>query len=137
MKKLIFSLFIAFSAINGYAQDSQSFKGYIYNKEYDVYIRMNFYEQDITVPNQEIFGNVAGFFGDNIDSRKWLFTSAEIKANVAHIAIINDYGSEDLEANLTQINDSTFELEQLNGSRIKIARNRKWLKLPDRITFTK
>ena len=79
-----------------YAQQTttnqQPFKGYISNDEYQVYIRMNFYDNNIIVPDQEIFGELPGFFGANRDSRKWLFTSAEITdKNQATIAITNDY----------------------------------------------
>ena len=81
---------------------------------------------------------MAGYFGDCQDGRKWLFTSATIKNDhLAEIEIINDYGSEDLKATLTKVNDSTFILRQGEGSTIKIARNRKWQKMPKELTFIK
>jgi hypothetical protein len=136
MKKLIFSLLLASQTIISFAQtDAKPFKGYIYNKEYEVYIQMDFYTQKIIVPGQEILGEVAGYFGDKHDGRKWLFTSADVKGKSAHLAITNDYGSEDLEASLTQTSDSTFELKQLEGSTLKIARNRKWVKMPKSLIF--
>ena len=75
--------------------------------------------------------------GDSIDSRKWLFTSAKVRKNVATLQIINDYGSEDLVATLTKNNDNTFTLKQMDGSTIKIARNRKWKKLPKELVFVR
>ena len=107
------------------------------NKEYDVYLQINFYENNIKVPGQEIFGIMAGFLGDKKDSRKWLITDATIKDKVAHLSIINDYGSEDLTATLTKQEDGTYVLQQLSGSTIKIARNRKWVKLPKKLSFKK
>ena len=98
---------------------------------------MNFYNNNIVVPNQELFGDLPGFLGDSIDSRKWLFTSAKIKKNIAKIAIINDYGSEDLIATLTLNKDSTYTLTQIEGSKLKIARNRKWQKLPKELVFVR
>lgn len=119
-------------------KDSTIFKGYLYNDKYDVYIQMDFYNNNITVPYQEIYGNLPGFFGDRQDGRKWLFTDAKIKDHkTATIQIINDYGSEDLVATLKQINDTTFELKQESGSTLKIARNRKWQKMPKTLEFIK
>lgn len=118
--------------------DSTIFKGYLYNKEYDVYIQMDFYHNNIVVPYQEIYGEMPGYFGDKRDGRKWLFTNATIKnKHTAIIQITNDYGSEDLTATLRQVNDSTFQLHQDKGSTLKIARNRKWVKMPTSMTFVK
>ena len=98
---------------------------------------MNFYDNNIEVPGQELLGTMSGFLGDSIDSRKWLITSAKIRKNVATLEIINDYGSEDLVATLTKNSDNTFTLKQIDGSRIKIARNRKWQKLPKELVFVR
>jgi len=120
------------------AQDSGLFKGTIRNDEYEVYIRMDFDKQDIIVPGQDIYGELPGYLGDNRDSRKWLFTDAKVKGKTARISIINDYGSEDLEATLIYNKvDSTYTLKQGEGSTIKIARNRKWKKLPKTMVFHK
>ena len=118
--------------------DSTTFKGYLYNQKYNVYINMDFYHNNIVVPYQEIYGELPGFFGDKQDGRKWLFTNATIKnKHTAEIQIINDYGSEDLTATLTKTNDSTYIFKQEKGSTIKIARNRKWVKMPDELEFIK
>lgn len=142
MKKLLLNLILFMSALptlaqsNATVKDSTTFKGYLYNQKYNVYIRMDFYNNSITVPYQEIYGPLPGFFGDKQDGRKWLFTDAVIKdKRTAELQIINDYGSEDLTATLTQINDSTYRLKQGKGSVIKIARNRKWVKMPGELDF--
>ena len=142
-KEILFNIvlmFVVFSAQPIYTQkvtDSTGpFKGYISNNEYQVYIRMNFYENNIVVPDQEIFGELPGYFGAQRDSRKWLFTSAKIvDKNNAEVTITNDYGSEDLVATLTCINDSTFTLKQKEGSTLKIAVKGKWVKIPKTITL--
>ena len=107
------------------------------NAQYDVYLKIDFYSNNIKVPGQEIFGEMAGFFGDNRDSRKWLITDAKIDGKVAHIGLTNDYGSEDLTADLTAMPDGTYVLQQLDGSTLKIARNRKWVKMPKKLVFVK
>ncbi len=126
------------SYLTSFAQkDSTIFKGYLSNNEYEVYLQINFYQNDIKVPGQEIFGTIAGFLGDRKDSRKWLITNAAIEGKTAHLSIINDYGSEDLIADLTFESDGTYSLKQITGSNIKIARNRKWVKIPKKLTFMK
>ena len=138
MKKIIFSILAAFFTVSANAQESSIFNGYIYNEEFQVYINMDFYKKNITVPNQEIYGELPGYFGANRDTRKWLFTSAEITDSVTtKLEITNDYGSEDLEAVLKKLPDGTFQLEQKEGSTIKIAVNRKWVKIPKKIIFIK
>ena len=125
------------SYLTSFAQkDSTIFKGYLSNNEYEVYLQINFYQNDIKVPGQEIFGTIAGFLGDRKDSRKWLITNAAIEGKTAHLSI-NDYGSEDLTADLTLESDGTYSLKQITGSNIKIARNRKWVKIPKKLTFMK
>ena len=138
MKKIILVLMLCMSYLTSFAQkDSTIFKGYLSNNEYEVYLQINFYQNDIKVPGQEIFGTIAGFLGDRKDSRKWLITDAAIEGKTAHLSIINDYGSEDLTADLTLESDGTYSLKQIAGSNIKIARNRKWVKIPKKLTFTK
>lgn len=133
-KTLIFSLLLL-TAGQLYAQKSLPFKGYLYNAEYEVYWRINFYDNDISVPGAEIYGQMPGYFGDKHDGRKWLIAEAKVNGNTANLEIVNDYGSEDLTATLTCENDSTFTLRQLKGSTLKIARHRKWVKMPNPMTF--
>ena len=138
MKKRILQLIIfASTMLNGVAQEATSslFKGTLSNKEFDVYLKIDLYKQNITVPGQEIFGEMAGYFGDRQDSRKWLITDAKIEGKTAHLSITNDYGSEDLTADLIAIGDNQYELIQKKGSTIKIARKRKWVKIPNKLKF--
>ncbi len=118
-------------------QDSVLFKGKVYNKELGVYLAIDFYDKKVKVPGQDIFGEIPGYFGDKQDGRKWLITDAKIDGKTAHLSIINDYGSEDLTADLKLLSDGSYELQQIDGSNIKIARNRKWVKIPKKLKFTK
>ena len=97
---------------------------------------MDFYEKDIEVPEQEIFGSLPGYLGAQRDTRKWLITDISLtKPTSAHLSIINDYGSEDLTATLTQNDDGTYTFTQQEGSTIKIVVDRKWVKLPKKLIF--
>ena len=136
--KRIFTTLLCLISISCMAQnDSTQFKGKYSNKDLDVYINIDFYDKNLKVPGQELFGEMPGYFGDKKDSRKWLITDAQIDGNIAHLSIINDYGSEDLTADLVLLDNNNIELRQKDGSTIKIARNRKWVKVPKKLIFTK
>ena len=138
MKKKIFIPLMCLFSITAWAQqDSVLFKGKVYNKELGVYLAIDFYDKKVKVPGQDIFGEIPGYFGDKQDGRKWLITDAKIDGKTAHLSIINDYGSEDLTADLKLLSDGSYELQQIDGSNIKIARNRKWVKIPKKLKFTK
>ena len=138
MKRKILATLLCLISISSMAQtDSTLFKGEITNKEYDVYMNIDFYHKNLKVPGQELFGEMPGYFGDRRDSRKWLITDADIEGKTAHLSIINDYGSEDLTADLIALPDGSYELQQKDGSNLKIARNRKWVKIPKKLKFTK
>ena len=130
MKKALFSFLLLFFAATMMAQtDSTTFKGYLYNDEYKVYLKIDFYKQNITVPGQEVYGELPGPFGARRDPRLWLITDAKVdkKGKRATVSIINDFGSEDLTAALYPNPDGTF----------KSVVNRKWLKIPAKLILKK
>jgi hypothetical protein len=131
MRKNLLTLFFSLVASTVVAQkDNTAFRAYIYNNEYDVYLRINFYDQDITIPGQELYGKLPGYLGKKNNNFCWVITSADVSGPTAHISLINDYGSEDLTATLTVKSDSLYELKQVEGSTLKVPKNGKWQKLP-------
>ena len=127
---IIFSFFLTISAF-AEEKDSTTFRAYLYNNEYDVYLNINFYDQNIKVPGQELYGDLPGYLGKKNNSFCWVITSVKIKdKNTATMNLINDYGSEDLTATLTQKNDSIYILKQESGSTLKVPKNSKWQKIP-------
>lgn len=132
MKKLFILMFALLASLKLAAQNDKVFHTYIYNDEFKVYMDINLYENNVIVPNQELFGETPGYFGAKRDERKWLITSAKIDGkNTATLEIANDYVSEDLTATLTfNPEDGSYVLRQKSGSRIKIVVNRKWVKIP-------
>ena len=139
MKKKIISALFCILSTSCLAQiDSTLFKGTLTNKEYNVYLKIDFYHQNIKVPGQEIFGEMAGYFGDYQDGRKWLITDISmITEREVSLSIINDYGSEDLTAEIIVTDDGKYTFKQLKGSTMKVARNRKWLKIPKTLEFVR
>ena len=111
------------------------FKAHLVNDEFQVWMVIDFYHNNITVPRQEIFGEVPGYFGAVRDTRKWIISDAVIKDKKALLTIINDYGSEDLKAELKRNSDGTYTLTRLSGSTMKIVVDNKWVKIPKDITF--
>ena len=135
MKTIILFLF-SICSCGVFAQSvSTTFRTYLYNKEYKVYLRINFYAQDIILPGQEMLGPLPGYLGKEHNSFCWPITSAEVKGKKAHLEMVNDFGSEDLEATLTRKNDSIYILKQGKGSTIKVPADNKWQKLPAVLEF--
>ncbi len=136
MNKLFSFAFAILFAIPAMAQkNDKPFRAYLINKEYDVYLRIDFYDESITVPGQELYGNLPGYLGKLHNTFCWVITSATMKDNTARIAMINDFGSEDLIATLTFENDSLYRLKQIEGSSLKVPKNGKWQKLPKTLEF--
>ena len=139
MRRIILSTLLALACTASWAQqDERPFRAYLTNNIYNVYLRINFYEQDITIPGQELYGQLPGFFGKQRNSFCWVITSCEVKNDhEATLQLINDFGSEDLEATLIRQNDSVYVLKQGAGNTIKVPNNGKWQKLPKSIEFIK
>ena len=135
--KVIFSALLLMLPTLIWAQkQGESFRAYLYNNTYNVYLRINFYDQDVTVPGQELYGRLPGYLGKLHNSFCWVITSCDIKSEKkAELQLINDFGSEDLNATLTRENDSIYVLKQGAGSTIKVPNNWKWQKLPKTLEF--
>jgi len=140
MKRIVRStllLLLVASAALAQQTDSKPFSGRLDNKEYNVYINFDFYDNDVIVPGQAIYGELPGYLTTTTSTFCWLILSAEVKGNKAELEMVNDYGSEDLEATLIQENDTLYTLQQGKGSTIKVPKASKWQKLPSKLTLIK
>ncbi|MBP3219683.1 MAG: hypothetical protein J6M37_04360 [Prevotella sp.] len=133
MKRIITFVCIFITATAVMAQ--KPFCGKFNNEEYKVFLKINFTEKDIIVPNQEVFGELDGYIGSTQCNTVWPITSSDIKGKNAFIEVINNYGSEDFEATLKILNDSTIQYEHNNGSTLKFPVNKKWHKIPNKLIF--
>ena len=108
-----------------------TFHANLINNEYEVFMRINFYEKNVIVPGQELYGELPGYLGKKNNSFCWVITAVKLHDDsTAELSLINDYGSEDLKALLTRQNDSIYILKQLSGSTLKVPKKGKWQKLP-------
>ena len=131
MKKIIATFILTLMLSPVFAQESKKpFRAYLINKEYSVYLRIDFYQESISVPGQDLYGKLPGYLSKQHNSFCWLITSAEVEGNKATLQMITDYGSEDLTATLTAESYSVYVLKQIEGSTLKIPNNGKWQKLP-------
>lgn len=139
MRKFLLIATLAVAVLHSYGQqEGTGFRAYLYNNEYDVYLRINFYDQNVSVPGHELYGELPGFLGKKNNSFCWVITSCKVEnEKKATMQLINDYGSEDLEATLVRKNDSVYVLRQGSGNPIKVPSNGKWQKLPKQIEFKK
>ena len=137
MRKFLLMIILVAATVNFFAQkDSTAFRAYLYNNNYEVYLRINFYDQDITIPGQELYGELPGYLGKKNNSFCWVITSCKINNDKkATLQLINDFGSEDLTATLTRKNDSIYTLRQEDGNAIKVPFKGKWQKLPKTLDF--
>ena len=135
VRNILYTLLLWCFPVVIHAQDN-TFRAYLYNNEYNVYLRINFYDQDVRVPGQELYGTLPGYLGKVNNSFCWVITSCKIKNDrEATVQLINDFGSEDLTATLTRKNDSIYLFRQGAGSTIKVPNKGKWQKLPKSLEF--
>ncbi len=136
MKKLIITTICAFAlSIVQAQQKAEPFRANIINKEYEVYMKIDLYNESINVPGQDLYGQLPGYLCKNNTSFCWVITSSEINGKIAKLSMINDYGSEDLTATLSVVNDSIYVLKQVEGNTLKVPKNGKWQKLPKTLEF--
>ena len=134
MKQVLSTLVFLFTVLSINAQSV--FKGKYYNDEHEIFLVINFYDKDITIPGQEIYGHLDGYIGSKRTSLVWMITSSEIhSAQKASIEVVNDYGSEDADAILIQKDENTLEYTRKKGSNLRFSKNGKWVRIPSKILF--
>ena len=137
MKKYaILLLWCCLSTLCSKAQ--RPFETKIYNAEYQMFIKMNLYDKNIIVGDDEsILGELPGYFWTKRDTRKWYIIDATIvDDHEAELTFVNDFGSEDFTATLTYDADGSYTLKRQDGSRLKIVVNSKYVKIPNAVRFS-
>ena len=131
-----FCIQMLFSA--AFAQ-SENLKTTLYNSENNVVMKIDLYEESVTVPGQELLGKTYGYIKRQDNSVTWMIMDVRFKKTekVAELDFVSDTGADDLVATLTLNKDGSYTLVQGEGSTIKLAKNGKWIKLPKVITLQK
>ncbi len=108
------------------------------NKEEQVDLKLDLYEESIDVPGMELFGPMNGYLAGKGVYGTWMVTSFQIKNDKeATLRLSNDQGSETQSILLTWQNDSTYLMELQNGVVVKKVVNKKLVKIPAKITLNK
>lgn len=138
MRKLLFLFVMSLVSAVAVAQQGRPFDTTIRNEEYKIYIRLNLYDKNITVPGQDVLGEVDGYFGSTQSSTKWIVVASRlIDGRTAEIEVVNDYGSEDFTATLKVNDDGTYEYKKDGGSTLKFAVRGKWQKIPGNLELVR
>ena len=78
MKKIFATFLLMLLLLPAVAQESKKpFRAYLFNKEYNVFLKIDFYKQDITVPGQDLYGELPGYLSKRSNTfcfsfRYWL-----------------------------------------------------------------
>ena len=108
------------------------------NKELQVNLKLDLYEESIDVPGMELFGPMNGYLAGKGVYGTWMVTSFRIKDDKqAILRLSNDQGSETQSIQLTWQNDSTYLMDLQDGVVIKKVVNKKLVKIPSRIVLNK
>ena len=138
MRKLLFLFVMSLVSAAAVAQQGRPFDTTIRNEEYKIYIRLNLYDKNITVPGQDVLGEVDGYFGSTQSSTKWIVVASRlIDGRTAEIEVVNDYGSEDFTDTLKVNDDGTYEYKKDGGSTLKFAVRGKWQKIPGNLELVR
>ena len=138
MRKLLFLFVMSLVSAAAVAQQGRPFDTTIRNEEYKIYIRLNLYDKNITVPGQDVLGEVDGYFGSTQSSTKWIVVASRlIDGRTAEIEVTNDYGSEDFTAVLKVEKDGTYSYKKKDGSTLKFAVRGKWQKIPGNLELVR
>lgn len=138
MRKVLFALLLACCALPAAAQEARPFDATIHDDEHKIYIKMDLYDKDISVPGQDVLGKVDGYIGSTQSRTTWMIISSTlIDERTAELEVVNDYGSEDFTAELKANHDGTYTYRKKDGSTLKFAVKGKWQKIPSRVEFRK
>ncbi|MDE5980929.1 MAG: hypothetical protein K2F69_03175 [Bacteroidaceae bacterium] len=136
MKKKTLIAVISFLSTTIGAAEPWKFKAE--NREMNLTIEADLYEESIEVPGLEMFGPLNGYVSGRGIYGVWAITGVKkVNDNEAVVHFSNDLGSETQAVRLVWENDSTLLLEQKGGTTFKRVENKKLVKLPAKIIFNK
>ena len=107
----------------------------LYSEEQKINLVFDLYEESVDVPGMDMFGPMNGYLNGDVYG-VWTITSFKIKSPTeATVRLSNDFGSETQEVDLTQKNDSIYEMDLKGTVVIKKVRDKKLNKIDSTVLF--
>lgn len=118
------------------AQKEEVFKGTFINTENKVKLYLDLEGKSLIVPGYDFLGATPGYMCGDIYGI-WLLTYSKIKNQELELRFSNDQGSDNQTILFKQISDSTFLYQTIGGNSVKRVVNRKLVKIPSSMVFSK
>ena len=130
LRTLTLTMLLTLSAVVNAQSLDQPFKGHFVNRENNVHLHIDLYEESLIAPGYSFLGNVPGYINGNVYGI-WLMVSHKIKGdNKATLRFANDIGSDAQNIEIEILNDSTLSYRATGSAVIKKVVNRKLVKIP-------
>lgn len=130
LRTLTLSILLALSAVVSAQTLDQPFKGHFVNRENNVHLHIDLYEESLIAPGFAFLGKVPGYINGNVYGT-WLMVSHKVKGdNKATLRFTNDIGSDAQNIEIEMLNDSTLAYRATGSAAIKKVVKRKLVKIP-------
>lgn len=134
MKQILFTLVFALMAMGGMAQER--FTGTFRCKELDATLVMDLTEKSIPLKDLD-FDETHGFMKGNLNGTWVILKVKKAEERKAMVRMVSDMGvdAQDVELRLTDGGD--VELRLVGDQNVKMVQERKYVKMPKVVTFTR
>lgn len=135
--RILLAIMLLMGSLTGIAQqvEAKPWKLTLQNKELNLRLQLDLYEETVNVPGMDMFGPMNGYIAGSL-CNVWSLTSFKINNDdKVTLRLSNDLGSETQECTLTHENDSTYRLDIKGTVHLRKVENRKYVKMPPVIYF--
>ena len=130
LRNFTLGILLTLSAVVSAQSLDQPFKGHFVNRENNVHLHIDLYEESLIAPGYGFLGNVPGYINGKVYGT-WLMVSHKVKNNrQATLRFTNDIGSDAQNIEIEILNDSTLSYRATGSAVIKKVVNRKLVKIP-------
>lgn len=130
LRNFTLGILLTLSAVVSAQTLDQPFKGHFVNRENNVHLHIDLYEESLIAPGYSFLGSVPGYINGTVYGT-WLMVSHKVKNNrQATLRFTNDIGSDAQNIEIEILNDSTLFYRATGPAVIKKVVNRKLVKIP-------
>jgi len=133
MKKILFLLTLVLCT--GVATAQNNFKGTYYNNDLHLWMKLNLDKKNVPIPGLEL-DSCYGYIQGNINGSWIILKVKKLDEKEALVRVASERGDVAEDIKLTP-NGGKMEMVQVSDSYIKGIANRKYVKLPKTVLFTK